>query len=235
MTLSTTAARALEAYGGAERWTAASTLELTLSCGGLAFRLKWQPPLARARQTMGVHQPKVRCTGIDRAGNTGVLDGGDVRVEAPDGKVLATRTDARAFFGPGRRWLWWDRLDQTYFACYATWNYFTLPALLLRADVEWTEQQPGLLEARFPAHLPTHSPIQRFRFDLSTGLLRQHDYTAQVIGGWANASRVVLEHGTSPAGIAFPRRLRMTPTGADGTPRAGPVLVAVEVHELELR
>ena len=30
------------------------------------------------------------------------------------------------------------RLDQAYFAGYAFWNYLTLPALLLRPDVEWT-------------------------------------------------------------------------------------------------
>jgi hypothetical protein len=233
VTLSPTAERALDAYGGAARWKSASTLRVVLSASGVAFRLKWQPALVRARQEHAVHEPRVRCAGIDRAGNIGILEGPDVRLEAPDGRPLGARLDARSFFGPGRRLLWWDALDQTYFACYAAWNYFTLPALLLREDIGWTEPAPGVLEARFPPHLPTHSPAQRFRFDPATGLLVQHDYTAEIIGGWAHAARVVLEHGRQ-GGVAFPRRMRITPRSGDGTPRRFPVLVAVEAHELEL-
>jgi hypothetical protein len=233
VTLTATARRALDAYGGEARWRAASAVLLELSAGGLAFRLKWQPPLVRARQRLELREPRVRCQGIDRAGNVGVLDGLDVRLEAPDGRLLAERRNARALFGPGRRWLFWDRLDQTYFACYAAWNYFALPALMLREDIEWTERGAGLLEARFPPHLPTHSAVQSFRFDPGTGLLRQHDYTAEVIGGWAKAARVVLEHG-SAGGVIYPARLRMTPRAGDGAARKGPVLVAVDVHRFEL-
>jgi hypothetical protein len=231
--LSTTAQRALDAYGGAALWTAASTIRLVLSAGGAAFRLKWQPALVRARQEHAVHEPRVRCAGIDRAGNVGILDGPAVRLEAPDGRSIGARPEARSCFGPGRRLLWWDALDQTYFACYAAWNYFTLPALLLRQDIGWTEPAPGVLEARFPPHLPTHGPAQRFRFDAGTGLLVQHDYTAEIIGGWAKAARVVLEHGRQ-GGAAFPRRMRIMPRSGDGTPRRFPVLVAIEVHEFEL-
>jgi hypothetical protein len=204
-----------------------------MSAGGLAFRLKWQPPLVRARQVLDVHEPRVRCEGIDRAGNTGILEGHDVRLEAPDGRTLAARPGARSYFGAGRRWLWWDRLDQTYFACYAAWNYFTLPALLLREDVEWAEPRPGVLEARFPPHLPTHCPLQRFTFSQDSGLLLQHDYSPEIIGSWARAARVVLEHGQA-GGIPFPRRMRMTPRGRDGSARPGPLLVAVEAHEFEI-
>jgi hypothetical protein len=233
VTSSQTARRALAAYGGEARWRAARAIDLELSAGGLAFRLKWQPPLVWARQRLEVWAPRVRCQGIDRAGNVGVLDGGDVRVEAPGGRLLGERANARACFGPGRRWLLWDRLDQTYFACYAAWNYFTLPALLLREDVAWSEAGEGVLEARFPPHLPTHSTAQRFRFDAVTGLLLQHDYTAEVIGGWAKAARVVLEHGSS-GGVAFPSRMRMTPRRADGVARAGPTLVAVTARRFQL-
>lgn len=233
MAQSATARRALEAYGGEARWRAASRIELELSARGLAFRLKWQPALAHARQTFRVHEPEGRCVGIDREGNVGILDGHDVRVETPDARSLGARSDARSFFRPGRRSLWWDRLDQTYFACYAAWNYYTLPALLLRDDIAWTELEPGVLEARFPPHLPTHSAVQRFRFDAETGLLLQHDYTADIIGGWAHAARVVLEHGVQD-GVPYPRRMRMTPRAGDGSPRPFPTLVAVEAHEFAL-
>lgn len=122
---SATAERVLDAYGGAARWRAATSLELVLSARGLAFRLKWQPPLVRARQLLSVHEPRVRCAGIDRAGDTGILEGQDVCLEAPGGRLIGARRAARSSFGPGRRWLFWDRLDQSYFACDAAWNYFT--------------------------------------------------------------------------------------------------------------
>jgi len=234
MPLCATAQHALDAYGGEARWRAASTIELVLSARGLAFRLKWQPALVRARQTLAVHAPRVRCAGIDRAGNAGVLEEHDVRVEASDGRALGARPGARSTFGPGRRWLWWDRLDQTYFACYAAWNYFTLPALLLRDDIGWAEPGPGTLEARFPPHLPTHSPVQRFRFDPATGLLVQHDYTVDIIGSWARAARRVLSHASAD-GVPYPSRMRMTPRASDGSARPFPVLVAVEAHAFQLR
>lgn len=233
MPLTPTARRALDAYGGEALWRSAAALDVALSAGGLAFRAKWQPPLSRARQRIDVRAPRVRCEGIDREGNVGILDGGDVRVESRDGRLLAERREARSFFGPGRRWFFWDRLDQTYFACYAAWNYFALPAILLRDDVAWMELSDGLLEARFPPGLPTHCAVQRFRFDRRTGLLLQHDYTAEIIGGWAEAARVVLEHGDA-GGVPYPRRMRMTPRRSDGSPRPWPTLVAVEVHRFEV-
>jgi hypothetical protein len=232
MTLSATARRALDAYGGADRWRAASGIRLVLSAHGLAFRLKWQPPLSRVRQVLAVHEPRVRCEGIDRAGHVGVLDGHDVRLETADGDIVATRSGARRFFGPGRRWLYWDTLDQAYFACYAAWNYFTLPALLLREDIRWTEVEPGVLEARFPPSLPTHCAVQRFHFDRETGLLVRHDYAPDIISPLARAARVVLEHGVQD-GVAYPRRIRITPRAA-GVALPGPLLVAVEAHAFEL-
>lgn len=233
MTLSPTARRALEAYGGEERWRTASAVEATLSAGGLAFRLKWQRPLQLLHVRAAVARPHSELRPIDRAGHTGILDGLSVRIEDAAGNVIASREDPRGQFPYGRRLFRWDSLDQTYFSGYATWNYLTLPALLLRDDIEWSEPAPGMLEARFPLHLPTHSQQQRFHFDSETGLLRQHDYTAEVFGGWAKAAHVILEHG-SWNGMPFPSRRRVTPRGPSGRPLPGPTLVWIEVHEWRL-
>jgi len=232
MALSATARRALDAYGGADRWRAASRVRLVLSAHGLAFRLKWQPPLSRVRQVLEIREPRVRCEGIDRAGHVGVLDGHDVRLETPDGAPVAARPGARAFFGPGRRWFYWDSLDQAYFACYAAWNYFTLPALLLRDDVSWTEVEAGVLEGRFPPALPTHCALQRFTFSTASGLLLRHDYAPDIISPLARASRIVVAHG-SHDGVPFPRLMRITPRAA-GAVLPGPLLVSVEAHAFEM-
>ena len=233
MAISQTARRALDAYGGEERWRSATAIEVTLSAGGLAFQLKWQRAFRRVRGRVELARPHVRLDPIDRHGRIGVLDGTEVRLEHADGNMLRSRSDPRDKFPYGRRLLWWDALDQTYFAGYALWNYMAFPALLLRDDIEWREPQPGTLEARFPPYLPTHSERQAFHFDLETGLLRQHDYTAEVFGGWAKAAHVILEHSTRE-GPTYPSRRRVTPRKADGSPRRGPVLVWIEVHDWRL-
>jgi hypothetical protein len=157
-------------------------------------------------------------------GNTAFLEGHDVRIEDSSGTVIASRYNARRFFPYGRRALWWDRLDQAYFASYALWNYLTFPALLLWEDIVWTEIADGKLQAWFPSQLPTHCDEQHFHFDERTGLLQQHHYTAEVIGEWARACNVVLEHGDVD-GIPYASHRRITPRKPNGEPRSGPLLV----------
>jgi hypothetical protein len=43
--------------------------------------------------------------------------------------------------------------------------------------------------ARFPATLDTHSARQQFWFDRN-GLLRRHDYRADVVGWWAAGAHI---------------------------------------------
>ena len=69
----------------------------------------------------------------------------------------------------------------------------TLPNLLMN-ERSWAEQTNGHLIATFPKTLPTHSEVQEFHFDINTGLLKQHNYTVDVISGLATAANVVLEH-----------------------------------------
>jgi len=225
--------RVIDAYGGRARGEAARTVRLELSAWGWAFRLKWGRPLRRVRVLLDARAPIACITPIDRRGSTGVLDGTAVRIETAGGERVASRLEPRSAFPYGRRALWWDTLDQTYFAGYAAWNYFVFPALLLRPDVAWTQISEQTLEARFPSHLPTHSPVQAFHFD-AQGLLRQHDYTAEVFGGWARAAHVVHAHATNAAGFPYTSRRRVTPRRPDGSPARAPLLVGIEVHAYDV-
>ena len=158
---------------------------------------------------------------MDAAGESGVLRGGDVISREPArAERSAAGRNARAFFPYGRRIFWWDSLDQTYFAGYALWNYLVFPALLLREDIRWQEPGPNRLMAAFPGSIPTHSPVQEFLFDPTSGLLQQHNYTAEVMGGWARAANVIVEHGAWN-GIPYPSHRRVTPRKKDGTPAGG--------------
>ncbi|MCL4233166.1 MAG: hypothetical protein KJ042_01460 [Deltaproteobacteria bacterium] len=227
------ARRVVDAYGGRSRWESATRVRAVVSASGLAFRLKHRAPFVQTVFEMDAHRAFVRIAPINRLGQVGVLDGQDVRIEDADGPIVAARPNARRHFPGGRRLFWWDDLDMTYFAGYATWNYCTLPALLLDHPARFEQFGDDLLQARLPATIPTHSPEQVFRFD-RFGRLIQHDYTALVIGRWARAANVVTEHNTNEQGIAYARRRQVTPRRADGTPRKSPILIDLTVHDFEL-
>ena len=235
MKLTETAEKAIAAYGGRALWESAKTLETEISASGLAFTLKRRPFFRHARMVLDVHRPFSTLTPIGRSpSTTGVLDGLDVRLENEEGKAISERRNARDYFKIGRRLFYWDDLDMSYFANYASWNYFTLPALLMREDIDWKELEPGLLEARFPDTIPTHSRVQRFRFDRQTGLLIQHDYTADIISPLAAASNVVLQHAQNSTGLVYPSIRRVTPKGPKGKPLGGPVLIHLDIHDFRL-
>jgi hypothetical protein len=225
--------RTLDAYGGAERWRAATRVEAVVSTRGLLFTLKGHPPFSHARVSIDVHAPRARLTPREWQGATGILDGPDVRLEDAAGTVLDSRPDARRAFRGLRRALRWDRLDLTYFGGYAFWNYLAFPALILRDDIAWCEVGPDLLEATFPPSLPTHCPVQRFHLSPATWLLAQHDYTALVIGRWARAAHAILAHDLWN-GLPFPSHRRVTPRGPGARPLPGPTLVEILVHEWRL-
>jgi hypothetical protein len=109
----------LDAYGGAERWRTARRVEAVVSTRGLLFRAKWQRPFANMRCSVEVHAPRAWLTPHEWDGETGVLDGHDVRIESRAGELVAELADARRAFRGLRRTIYWDRLDLTYFAGYA--------------------------------------------------------------------------------------------------------------------
>jgi hypothetical protein len=234
MTRTATAQRALDAYGGAEFWARARHIDAVVSVEGLAFRLKGRPFFRHAAIRMDVAQPQSRLMPIGRdSAVAGVLDGDSVSLQSADDTVITVRRNARSCFPSLRRTFRWDDLDMAYFANYAFWNYFTLPALLLREDIRWIEAAPGILDAEFPSSLPTHSARQRFTFDADTGLLTQHDYAVDIIHRRAKVANVAVEHAEH-AGIRFPARRIATPLNSRGAPMRRPVLIDIHVHEFSV-
>lgn len=220
----------LDAYGGADLWQASRAVHAVLSAGGLAFAMKRNGALDHLALEVDLHEPHIRLSPFGKQGGTAVLESGTVRIEDPAGRIVSSRDNPRRFFPYGRRLFYWDELDLAYFCGYAAWNYLAFPRLLLRPDIVWRQLTPDTLEAEFPADCPTHSRLQRFHFDPATHLLRQHDYTAQVMGSWARAANVVQNHATWH-GMRYASTRRVTPRLPNGRPAWGPVLVWIEVSE----
>ena len=234
MNLSKTAQKAIDAYGGAELWKNHMYIEAEVSVKGLAFTLKRRPFFENAKIIMEIVRPFSKITPIGKDKFvTGVLDGNSVRLENADGRIFSERENARTFFPYRRRLFYWDDLDMAYFANYAFWNYFTLPNLLLDSSIEWTETEFGTLNAIFPVNFPTHSCKQEFLFDKETGLLKQHNYTVDIISKLASAANVVKEHNKS-ANVVYPSSRLVTPQNRKGTALKGPVLIDITIHNLML-
>jgi len=226
-----------DAHGTLSRFRSLSTVELTVSVHGFLFTAKRITPLHHARMTVDLREPLVALHEFPQPGHSAVLSGAD-RVEIRDaaGTVLWSRDDPRAQFSHFRRSLYWDALDFAYFSGYAMWNYLSLPFLLRRpgVTVETVENSAGItvVEARFPAGFPTHSTVQRFHFDAS-GLLRRHDYTADVVGKWAKAAHLCTDYREF-GGLWMPTRRRVYPRGPLGRPLPLPTLVAIDIHDARL-
>ena len=226
--------KAVSAYGGEKLWSGARFLEAEFSAWGLAFTFKRRPVFNRAKISMDTSRPYSRITPIGKnPAVSGVLDGFDVALEGPDGHIITKRENARSYFSGARRSLYWDDLDMAYFANYAMWNYLTLPALLMNDAVIWKETAPGRLTGKFPTEIPTHSTTQQFRFDRETGLLRQHNYTAEVISGLARAAHVVLAH-SQKRGLRYTSHRRVTPRALRGSALPGPTLIEIVIHDCQM-
>jgi len=230
---SKTAQKAVDAYGGEKFWKSHKGIEAEVSATGVAFTIKQRPFFDHAKIKMEISRPFSKLTPIGKHHEiTGVLNGTDVRLEDANGKVLATRKDPRKYFPYGRRLFYWDDLDMTYFANYAFWNYFTLPNLLLNETIKWTEVNDGLLEAEFPPDIPTHSKVQRFYFDQTTGLIKEHDYTVDIMGNWAHVANVVDEHKLFN-GVPVATRRKVTPKLSNGKILNFPIMIDINVLDLE--
>src|SRR5207237_3581628 len=93
--LSPTAARAVKAYGGEAVWKDATTVESTVTVGGLLFQLKGAGIPPHAKITVDVRRPHTVINPVDQSGDIGVLDGFNVEIVSPAGTLLEQRTDAR--------------------------------------------------------------------------------------------------------------------------------------------
>jgi hypothetical protein len=234
----------LEAHGGAARWDAARRVHAQARSGG--FLLRSRVPGTRFADyglTVDLEERRTVFDPFPEPGTRGVFDRGTARLERGDGEVIASRTEPRkAFFGRSglRRNLRWDALDATYFAGYAMWNYLSFPQLLLHPGVEAREISPWRsdgealrrLEVDFPEGLDTHSPRQTFYVG-ADGLVRRHDYVADVVGRWARAAHLCADH-VEADGLVFPTRRWVRPIGPRNRPLPLPTMVWIRITDLRV-
>lgn len=226
----------LDAHGGLERWRALDRIEVEMSARGFLFTAKRVPPQHHVRLAVDTRAPETVIDDYPGAGLRAVLCGTD-RVEIRDdaGAVVESRSDPGSAFSPVP-WKPWDAIDFAYFSGYAMWNYLTLPFLLASPGVQVSvAERPGGTRAdvRFPPEIPTHCAAQQLYFD-DSGRLYRHDYTADVVGGWARAVHLCSDYREF-GGLWLPTTRRVYPRGPFGRPLPGPTLVAIDIHQVRVR
>jgi len=201
--------------------------------------MKRVPVLSHVRVRAWTREPRFTFLDYPRPGQTAELLGvEEVCIRDGDGKVLARRSNPRAWFRGRRHWFKWDSLAFVYFAGYATWNYLVTPFLFLREDVECVEMEGvpagsgywSRFQVTFPKEIPTHCRTQIFCFD-ETRLLRRLDYTAEVVGRWARAAHLCDRYRDFD-GLRIPTRRRVRPLLLGDRPLPRPTLVALDVHHV---
>ena len=233
--------KAIEAYGGLNRWKTIEEIVAHIRCGGAALPLRLKFGAFKSYEArISTTEPRITFSPFAGKRNRGVFLGDRVRIESETGQILAKRANAKTAFSSFRHNLYWDNLDALYFGGYAIWNYFSAPFLFLREGFEIREIDPWKesgqtwrrLHISFPPNIPTHSREQVFYFN-SDGLIMRLDYTAEVFGGWAKAAHYCSDHKNF-SGLIVPTHRRVLPRKSNNFPRSFPILVWIEVEQIAI-
>lgn len=227
--------KVLEAHGGRQRWQSLDRIEADFSSGGLAFSLHLQPwALQGLKISVHPHARRVVLQDFVHPGWSGEWTPEQVQILDGSGKVVAQRQHPRDAFSRIDKQVRWNKLDILYFAGYALWNYLSFPFIPEAPGVSLSETESNTrkLRARFDSSVPTHSEVQSFHVDAS-GLLTRHDYTADVIGKWANAANFCLASEVVD-GLRFYTRRRVLPRLGMQTVLPFPTLVWIEIDAIRL-
>ena len=231
--------KVLDAHGGREHWRRVRALHIRVRCGGAALTAKFQRRAYRCYEAVvDTRIPRVRFSPFK--GGHGVFTPDRVWIETPQGAVIKERIEPRGFFPSWRRHLYWDALDVLYFGGYAMWNYLCTPFLWLDDGFALREGDPWLwagetwrtLKVRFPVDCPTHNTEQVFYID-DRGLIRRHDYTAEVISPYARAVHICDRHRAF-GGLVLPTRRRVYPRRADNRSLPFPTLIWIDIDPIEV-
>jgi hypothetical protein len=230
---------AMDAHGGLDQWRQLKTVSARLLQGGVLWKVKGQDGALRdAHVTVDLRREWASHRPFGQPDRHTSFQPDRVAIETSDGVVVEERLNPRESFKGHVLGTPWDNLQLAYFAGYAMWTYLNTPFLFALPGVETEEispwQQAGeawrRLTVTFPASIATHSAEQTFYFDRH-GLLKRHDYNVDVSGGTAAAHYV--SELKEVSGIIVPTKHTIFGRQPDGSPVPTPLVVSVDLSEVE--
>ncbi|HEY9404631.1 MAG TPA: hypothetical protein VIQ24_18380 [Pyrinomonadaceae bacterium] len=237
--LSDLAQLAIDASGGLDRWRQFDTVSARLLNGGVLWPLKHQQGvLDDVRVRVGLREEWASHWPFGAPGLRTSFQPHRVAIEDAEGRHVEELPRPRDSFKGHSLETPWSRLQLAYFAGYAMWTYLNTPFLLAWDGVETEEVEPWRedgevwrrLKVTFPPGVASHSTVQTFYFD-AEGLLQRHDYDTEVLGG-TPAAHYVYQHEEF-SGILVPTRRRVLGRAPDGTSVPEPLIVTIDLIEVE--
>jgi hypothetical protein len=238
-TMNNLAQSAIDAHGGLDRWRRFEHVSAHLRTGGVLWALKRQQGiLGDVNVRVALHREWASHAPFRESGLRTSFEPHRVAIETTEGRVVEERLQPRDSFSGHGLETPWDPLHLAYFAGYAMWTYLTVPFVFASDGVSTEELEPWYedgeswrrLQVTFPARIATHNTVQTFYFGLD-GLLRRHDYAAEVLAG-APAAHYVHDYREF-SGLAVPLRRRVFLRQPDGTPAPDPSIVTIDLSEVE--
>ncbi|HTT23499.1 MAG TPA: hypothetical protein VMG82_31515, partial [Candidatus Sulfotelmatobacter sp.] len=160
-----------------------------------------------------------------------------IAIEKLDGTTVAERWAPKDSFAGHQMSTPWDALHRAYFNGEALWTYLTTLFLLAMDGVRieeiesWREEAETwrVLRAYFPGSMETHSIIQDFYFGEDL-LLRRHDYSVNIAGGFA-AAQLTSDYVVAN-GIHLPTKRRAYTRGNDRQPILEMLMVSIDISNV---
>src|SRR5215813_3439099 len=230
--------RILDAHGGIDRWRDYEKVEATIVAGGGFFPLKGMIQDATPRRlTAWLHQERSSVLPFGAPDQRAMSTLGRIAIEKLDGTVVAERHAPKDSFAGHQMSTPWDQLHRAYFNGEALWTYLTTPFLLAMNGVRVEETEPWregaktwrVLRAYFPGSIETHCLVQDFFFGEDL-LLRRHDYSVSIAGGFA-AAQLTSDYVTAN-GVRLPTKRRAYTRGPDRRPILEMLMVSIDISEV---
>jgi hypothetical protein len=187
---------AVRRHGGWDAWR--SLRAVVVHPRTLSGMLPWLKGFGRTfglppRAEIHVHDGKAIFVDYPTPGARGTFEQGSLTLTDERGAIVSSIADARGSFRGWRRLRRWSPADALYFFGYALTHYHGLPFTLGRGKplglrrVRHEGRTLKGIEVELPSGLHTHSRRQTFYFE-EDGLLRRHDYVADIVGAWARGA-----------------------------------------------
>ncbi|KAF2167139.1 hypothetical protein M409DRAFT_22570 [Zasmidium cellare ATCC 36951] len=236
----------IQAYGGLDRYSKLSNVELKFDFTGATLGLKGRHTHLTPIASVSTTEQKVSYRGLGGpADEVWVFTPTKVNKQRPDGSIIGSRENPRQAFADHKMETPWDDFHFLYFSGYALWQYINFPYLLARGDITTKEiashQEQGetwrVLKVTFPdpSAFASHSTVQKYYFNDKLELVR-HDYAPDVLAG-APAAHYTVDNVVVD-GMKFSTSRRVVALGPDGTPMYNgpiPTLINLAFRKIALK
>lgn len=230
---------AVNAHGGLNRWDELISVTARLSIGGVLLPLKGQTGhLDDVNVRMDLHHQFTSHFPFGEPGVHTAFTGKHIALLNQQGKIIEELANPRASFAGHTLETPWTRLQTAYFLGYAIWTYttapfaFTTPGFRTEELPPWQENGETWrrLKVEFPDNIETHNKEQTFYIG-SDGLIRRHDYTAEVVAGGPSAH--YLTEYEEFDGIMIPTKQLIYGAAADGSAVREPLVISIDLSNVK--